>query len=354
MARDNGQVGKPLVINDQCIAPGSRTILELKLPQLYTHTPMAMPVHVVRGRQPGPRLFVSAAIHGDELNGMEIIRRLLKPSLLKRLRGTLIAIPIVNVYGVIQNSRYLPDRRDLNRAFPGSERGSLAARLAHLFMREIVENCSHGIDLHTGSLHRANLPQVRANLDDAETLRLAKAFGVPVLINAIVRDGSLREAAAEHGISTLLYEAGEALRFDEISIRAGLQGIINVMRALAMLPAGRAPAKTASEPFVARLSTWTRAPESGILRTVVALGARVKKNDLLGVIADPFGERETLVPAPLGGVIIGRTQIPLVHEGEALFHIARFEDAREVAEHVEAFHSNQIGAIEEDSEPAIV
>jgi predicted deacylase len=343
-----------LVINDQCIGPGSRAILELKLPQLYTHTPMAMPVHVVRGRQQGPRLFVSAAIHGDELNGMEIIRRLLKQSLLKRLRGSLIAIPIVNVYGVIQNSRYLPDRRDLNRAFPGSERGSLAARLAHLFMHEIVENCTHGIDLHTGSLHRANLPQVRANLDDAETLRLAKAFGVPVLINANVRDGSLREAAAEHGISMLLYEAGEALRFDEISIRAGLQGIIDVMRALGMLPAGRGHAKMAAEPFVARLSTWTRAPESGILRTVVALGARVRKGDLLGVIADPFGEKETLVPAPLGGVIIGRTQIPLVHEGEALFHIARFEDAREVAEHVEAFQSTQIEAIEGDSELAIV
>jgi predicted deacylase len=347
-------VNEPLVINDQPIDPGSRAILELKLPQLYTHTPMAMPVHVVRGRQEGPRLFVSAAIHGDELNGMEVIRRLLKPPLLKRLKGTLIAIPIVNVYGIIQNSRYLPDRRDLNRAFPGSDRGSLAARLAHLFMSEIVENCTHGIDLHTGTLHRANLPQLRANLDDPETLRLAKAFGVPVLINANVRDGSLREAAAEQGVSMLLYEAGEALRFDEISIRAGLHGIINVMRALAMLPASRGQLKKVSEPFVARLSSWTRAPESGILRTVAALGARVRKGDLLGVIADPFGDKETLVPAPLGGVIIGRTQIPLVHEGEALFHIARFEDAREVAEHLEAFHSTQIEAIEGDSEPAIV
>ncbi|MGF1614323.1 MAG: succinylglutamate desuccinylase/aspartoacylase family protein [Gammaproteobacteria bacterium] len=328
--------------------------MELKLPQLYTHTPMAMPVHVVRGREEGPRLFVSAAIHGDELNGMEIIRRLLRPSLLKRLRGCLIAIPIVNVYGVIQNSRYLPDRRDLNRAFPGSDRGSLAARLAHLFMREIVKNCTHGIDLHTGSLHRANLPQVRANLDDPETLRLARAFGVPVLINANVRDGSLREAAAEHGISMLLYEAGEALRFDEVSIRAGLQGIINVMRALAMLPASRTPNRRAAEPFVARLSAWTRAPESGILRTAVGLGARVKRGDRLGVIADPFGEKETQVPAPLGGVIIGRTQIPLVHEGEALFHIARFEDPREVAERVEAFHSSQIDAINGDSELTIV
>ena len=339
-----------MVINGQPIVPGSRAILELPLPQLYTHTPMTMPVHVVNGRQDGPRLFVSAAIHGDELNGMEIVRRLLKPTVIKRLRGTLLAIPIVNVYGVLQHSRYLPDRRDLNRAFPGSERGSLASRLADLFMREIVAKCTHGIDLHTGRLHRANLPQVRANLDDPETRRLAKAFGVPVLINANVRDGSLREAAAEHGISMLLYEAGEALRFDEISIRAGLQGVLNVMWALDMLPGrSRGHEQPPAEPFVARSSTWVRAPESGILRTATPLGARAMRGAVLGVVADPFGEKETEVLAPLSGVIIGRTQIPLVHEGEALFHIARFEDAREVAEQVEMFHSTQAEGIDPDS-----
>jgi len=307
---------------------------------------MTMPLHVIRGKRDGPRLFVCAAIHGDELTGVEIIRRSIKHPALRRLRGTLIAVPIVNVYGVIHHSRYLPDRRDLNRSFPGSERGSLTARLADLFMREIVDHCTHGIDLHTGALHRANLPQIRANLDQPETARLARAFAVPVLLNAQLRDGSLRAAAAERGISMLLYEAGEALRFDELAIRPGVQGIVNAMRALEMLPPSRRKHPLA-EPFIARSSSWLRAPESGILRAVAALGARVKRGTLLGVVADPFGDAESEIRATSNGIIIGRTNLPLVHQGEAVFHIARFEDSREVAERLEAFqsiHEEAIGA----------
>lgn len=343
-----------LSINGQSIPPGTRTTIDLPIARLYTHTPMTMPVHVVRSRKDGPRLFISAAIHGDELNGVEIIRRLLKLPALKRLRGTLLAIPIVNVYGLIHHSRYLPDRRDLNRSFPGSEHGSLAARLAHQFMREIVSNCTHGIDLHTGALHRSNLPQIRANLDDERTERLARAFGVPVLLNSILRDGSLREAAAEKGIPMLLYEAGEALRFDEFSIRAGVKGVINVMRSLEMLPRLRQlPRKPAPEPFIARTSSWVRAIDSGILRNTTPLGVRVKRGDTLGIISDPFGTRESTVEAPAGGIIIGRTSIPLANEGEALFHIARFHDVREVAAHVEAFQTKH--AVPDDiEEPPII
>ncbi len=326
-------------INGVRVAPGSRETIDVPLPQLYTHTPLNMPVHVVRGRRDGPRLFVSAAIHGDELNGIEIIRRLLRRSALARLRGTLVAIPMVNVYGVIQHSRYLPDRRDLNRSFPGSERGSLAARVADVFMSEIVAKCTHGIDLHTGAVHRANLPQIRANLDDPETARLARLFAVPVLLNSQLRDGSLREAAAACGIPMLLYEAGEGLRFDELSIRAGVQGIVNVMRGLGMLPPVRRKQPPA-EPFIANSSSWVRAPESGILRTAVALGARVKSGDRLAAIADPFGEAEQVLESPGSGIVIGRTNLPLVHQGEAVFHIARFDAVRKVAEHVEAFTSS--------------
>jgi hypothetical protein len=301
---------------------------------------MTMPVHVINGKQAGPRLFVSAAIHGDEINGVEIIRRLLKMPALKRLRGGLIAVPIVNVYGLVQHSRYLPDRRDLNRSFPGSEKGSLTARLANLFMTEIVDNCTHGIDLHTGALHRDNLPHIRGNLDHAETGRMAYAFGVPVMLNADVRDGSLRQIAADQKIPFIVYEAGEALRFNEICIRAGLKGIIEVMRHLDMLPPSkRKHFRKAIEPVVARSSTWVRAPVSGIFRVTAVLGARVHKDSILGVIADPFGEKETLVTASAGGVIIGRLNLPLVNEGDALFHIARFEKADAVAARVEEFHN---------------
>lgn len=329
---------KPLTINGITFSAGSNTTVELPVGRLYTHAPMSMPVHVIKGKKSGPRLFISAAIHGDEINGVEIIRRLLKLPALKRLRGTIIAVPIVNVHGLINHSRYLPDRRDLNRSFPGSEKGSIAARLAHLLMSEIVSQSTHGIDLHTGAIHRSNLPQIRANLDDEETDRLARAFNVPVIISSNLRDGSLREAAATHGIPMLLYEAGEALRFDEVSIRAGVKGIINVMRALEMLPPSRSKSTKIIEPMVARSSSWVRAPDSGILRAMVPLGSRVKKDTLLGMVADPFGEEETAVTSAYNGIVIGRSNLPLVNEGDALFHIARFERVIEAASKVDEFN----------------
>jgi predicted deacylase len=347
-----------LVIGGEVIQLRSRRLVELPLPALYTHTPMTLPVHVIRGAKDGPRLFVSAALHGDELNGTEIVRRLLKQSALKHLRGTLVAAPIVNVYGLIHHSRYLPDRRDLNRSFPGSVKGSLAARLAHLLMSEIVQKCTHGIDLHTGAIHRSNLPQIRANLDDPETTRLAESFGVPVLLNSNLRDGSLREAAAEQGIPMLLYEAGEALRFNEVAIRAGVKGVISVMRSLGMLPASRSRRKRRLEPFMARSSTWVRASASGLFRKVCSLGSRVKRGEALGLIDDPFGGGETEVTATASGIVIGCSEIPLVHEGEALFHIARFEDVKEVAGQIESFQTeltpeDVLGSTGQD-EPSIV
>jgi len=346
-----------LIINGINIAPGTNQTIDLPAGKLYTHAPMTIPVHVIRSKRNGPRLFVSAAIHGDEINGVEIIRRLLKLPALKRLRGTIIAVPIVNVHGLINHTRYLPDRRDLNRSFPGSERGSIASRLAHLFMNEIVCQSTHGIDLHTGAIHRSNLPQIRANLEDEETDKLARAFNVPVIISSNLRDGSLREAAAEHGIPMLLYEAGEALRFDEVSIRAGVKGIINVMRELGML---QKPAKTSSsrrtDPVVARSSSWVRAPESGILRSMVPLGGRVKKGSILGVVSDPFGEFESLITASFSGIVIGRTNLPLVNEGDALFHIARFESVADAAHMVDEFQeefSPQLGSPPHSESPII-
>ncbi len=344
-----------LTISGQTILPGTSVFIDLPLPPLYTHAAMTMPVHVIHGKKNGPRLFICAAIHGDELNGVEIIRRLLKDLSIKRINGTLIAIPMVNVYGVIHHSRYLPDRRDLNRSFPGSRSGALASRIAELFMTEIVANSTHGIDLHTGAIHRSNLPQIRANLDDEATLSLAKAFNVPVLINANLRDGSLRESASERGIPMLLYEAGEALRFDEISIRAGVRGILNVMRHLDMI-VGRKPSKRVptNEPYIARYSSWIRAPGSGIFRTLKSLGCRVAKNELLGMISDPVSSLEIEVISPFSGIIIGRSEIPLVHEGEAVYHLARFEDSREVAEQVGNFNDDMLPEGDDNNEHAIV
>ncbi len=337
MAKKNS----PFTVNGTTVQPGERAVVDLPIAKLYTHADLNIPLQIICGKSAGPRLFISAAIHGDELNGVEITRRLAKVRTLSRLRGTLIIIPTVNVFGIIQHSRYLPDRRDLNRCFPGSKRGSLAARLAHMFVEQIVRQCDYGIDLHTGAIHRSNLPQIRANLDDPETKALAEQFSVPVLLNANLRDGSLRETASEFGVKMLLYEAGEALRFDEISIRAGVRGILSVMRYLEMLPNSK-PLRKKQEPFVARSSGWERAPESGVIRTVVPLGARVKKGDLLAVISDPsnlFDPTEYEIRAQYNGIVIGKSNIPLANEGDALFHIARFEDVGEAAALVEAFQS---------------
>jgi len=348
---------KELVIGGVTIEPGSRHSIDLPVAQLHTHTPLTMPVQIVRGKQGGPVLFVSGAIHGDELNGVEIIRRLLQHKGLNRLRGTLIAIPIVNVYGVIHHSRYLPDRRDLNRSFPGSDHGSLASRLADLFMTEIVANCTHGIDIHTGAVHRENLSQIRANLEDEETNRLAHAFGVPVILNSDTRDGSLRQAAADCGIPMLLYEAGQALRFDELSIRAGVRGVVSVMRELGMMAPSRSHKRRAIEPLVARSSHWVRAPESGIFRAFTALGTRVKRGELLGVVDSPYGDSEVEVLASYSGLVIGRTNLPLINEGDALFHIARFPGMKEAAESVEAFTEEHLPSNEAEGgyrEPPII
>ncbi|OGT66694.1 MAG: succinylglutamate desuccinylase [Gammaproteobacteria bacterium RIFCSPLOWO2_02_FULL_47_50] len=317
----NGAGYKPVEIGGVCVKPGNRAVINLRIPSLYTHPSLTMPVQVVHGKTDGPRLFVSAAIHGDEINGVEIIRRLLKLELISKIKGTLIAVPVVNVYGFINQSRYLPDRRDLNRSFPGSKSGSLAARLAHIFLNEIASNATHGIDLHTAAFHRDNLPHVRAFLDDEETRRIAHAFSTPVILNTSLTEGSLRKSLKGMNIPVIVYEAGEALRFNEFAICAGVNGIVSVMRELGMLPESKSCQMT--KPLIAKSSVWVRAEHSGIFRNSIPLGAVMKKGQVLGVITDQFGVYQETVRSSISGIVIGRTNMPLVHEGEALFHIAR-------------------------------
>lgn len=319
------------------VAPGEQQVVPLPIAQLHSHdAPLMLPVHVLHGRRPGPTLFVSAAIHGDELNGVEIIRRLLRQRQLRRLIGTLLAIPVVNGLGFMQRSRYLPDGRDLNRSFPGSSRGSVAARMAHRFFTDVVQRCNYGIDLHTGSAERENLPQIRANLDDPETEALARAFGVPVIIHSATRDGSLREAAAAHQVPTLLYEAGRSLIYDELSVRIGLRGILRTMRHVGMLP----PVKTEpGEVFLARSRRWLRSHCAGAVTLRKRLGNHVQKGELIAEVYDPYdllaGAVET-VTAPDDGVIVGLNRCPVVYEGDALIHVAEHEAASDMADEMVA------------------
>jgi uncharacterized protein len=316
--------GKVITINNIDVPPGTHTLIDLPISPLYTRTPISIPIHVVNGEKPGPTLLITSAIHGDELNGVEIIRRLLKLKLLNHLSGSVIAIPIVNIFGFIYRSRYLPDRRDLNRSFPGSKTGSMAARIADMLLEQVVSHCTHAIDLHTGAVHRSNWPQIRADLNDAHTLKLANAFGTPVLINGLYLAGSLRKATVSRGIPTLLYEAGEALRLDEFAINVGVKGILNVMRALHMLKT-KTPVEKCAPPVVAQASQWVRACQAGLLLSPMPLGERVKKGDILCMIADPISGEETPIISPISGIIIGVNHLPLANEGEALFHIVTFK-----------------------------
>jgi predicted deacylase len=326
---------KPIEIGGTTVRPGTRANVKLPVADLYTSTSLRMPVHVICGRRDGPVMFVSAAIHGDELNGVEIIRRLLKRKKLQSIRGTLLAVPIVNVHGFLDQSRYLPDRRDLNRSFPGSAKGSIAARLANLFVQEIVSKADYGIDLHTGAINRSNLPQIRANLDDPQTMDIARAFGVPLIVNSNIRDGSLRACASERGLPVLTYEAGEALRFDEVSIRAGLRGVLNVMRHVGMLPRLKNPKRV--EAVVATSTSWVRAPDSGIVSAQIKLGNRVNAGQRLALISDTLGDKEEHVVAPFDGIVIGRSNLPLAHEGDALFNLGEFKSVPKAETVVENF-----------------
>lgn len=307
------------------IAPGARRTVDLPVSVLSDHTPVTMSAHVIHGRRPGPTVFVTAGVHGDEIIGVEIVRRLLGQPALGSLKGTLIAIPIVNTYGFLARSRYLPDRRDLNRSFPGSPTGSLAARLADLFLNEIVKRCDLGIDLHSAAIHRTNLPQVRVSPDNAETLRLAHLFGAPVILTSKLREGSLRSVAKSLGVDVLLYEAGEGLRFDEAAVRCGVTGILRVLKDRGMIAGAMGHAK--GDSLVCPASRWLRSPQGGLLRTFKVEGERVAAGEVLALVSDPFGEVTAEVTAPVAGIIVGRALLPMVNEGDALFHLAQIAPA---------------------------
>lgn len=312
------KVNVPITVGDVTVRPGRKVQIELPFARVVTGATESLPVKVINGRSAGPNIWLSAAIHGDELNGIQIIRRVIKDLDAKNLRGAVIAVPIVNPLGFIAESRYLPDRRDLNRSFPGSARGSTASRLAHLFMDQVVEQCTVGIDLHTASNHRINHPQIRANLDDRTTLELVKAFGAPFSIHARLRDGSLRQAAVERGKTILVYEAGQAHRFDDHAVDAGVAGVMRTLRAMGMIDA-RLPRVQATR--LIRRTRWVRARRGGIADIEVRLGEKVARGDRIASISDAFGMRPTQVKATESGWVIAKSLRPLVNSGDSLVHI---------------------------------
>lgn len=327
------------------VAPGKTGQIAIPVSDLSAGMQASLDVRVFHGKREGPTIFVSAAIHGDEIIGTEIIRRVMKKLRPGRMAGTVIFVPVVNMFGFITHSRYLPDRRDLNRSFPGTERGSLASQLANIFSTEIIGHCSLGIDIHSAALHRYNLPQIRIASGNPGLKELALEFGAPVVIESDLRPGSLRALAREAGVDMLLMEAGEALRFDEFSVRTGLNGVLRVLRKLDIIQTRRL-GKRGAEPAQATKTAWLRSTRGGICRLLTPSGTKVHKGDLVATVSDIFGDEEEEIRSPVDGIVIGHSNLPVVNQGDALLHIAQvqvFDTAGERIEKIEdALHNEPL------------
>lgn len=318
-----------LTIGNRSFRRGERGYVDLPVGRLVSHAELDLRVHVIRGNKPGPVLFVTAGVHGDELNGIEIARRLVARRY-RGLKGDLLIVPVVNVAAFLLRSRYLPDRRDLNRLFPGNADGSFGSRIARILIDEVVAKATHGVDLHTAAAGRINLPQTRLADRVEGSRQMAKYFGAPVMLKAGNREGSLRAACEKLNLPYVIFEAGEALRIELPAVTFGERGVRRIIRGLGMQ---RKKARDREHPSAYCLgSGWTRASAGGLFRSFVPLGRAVEVGQLVGMIGDPFEKKETEVVADRAGIVIGRTAASLVDEGDALFHLAQSQGSPERAE----------------------
>ena len=333
-----GKKNKNFDVMDTVVHPGERVNLAFPLPEILGYAPLYMPVTIINGKQAGPCALLFATMHGDEFNGMEIINRINQVALLKHLKGTLITVPVLNVYGMLNRSRHSPHGTNLNESFPGSQTGNLSSRLAHLFTTELLARSDVCVEIVSGALNHTALPHVYTRLESEENRELAKSFHVSVISESSMgRRFSLHGHAKDRDLPLITYEAGEAMRFDEQAIRLGVRGILNLLRKVGMLPEQKHKSEKKGEgPIVSTSSKWVYAPTSGIAHLLKKLGDRIKEGDLLARIKDPLGgSEEVLVKAPHGGLIVGINSLPLAYEGETLYRIASFDKIDEVAEKVQ-------------------
>lgn len=324
----------PFVIADKTVDPGTIRDLAIPVTTMATGAESALMVRVLHGVKPGPVVFVSGAIHGDEITGTAVIQKVALDLSPENLCGTVLLVPACNIFGFFNRSRYLPDRRDLNRCFPGTSKGSLAGQFANTFFREIVSRSSLGIDIHSAAVHRFNLPQIRIASGNKKLSELAVVFGAPVIIESPLRPGSLRAVAGDEGVDMLLLEAGEALRFDDLSIDTGANGVKRVLAHLGMIEAS----EDWPDPVVPAHSTktqWLRAPRGGVMHRAKSSGDAVREGDLLATVVGLFGEEPEALTATSDGIIIGHATLPVVHQGDALFHIASVANPEHVGERIE-------------------
>jgi len=315
---------KKITICDTTVHPGEMANLALPLPEQYSCSPLYMPIKVIHGEKQGPCLVILSALKGTELNGLEIVNRIIKSITPSHISGTIIAIPVLNVYGMTHYPSSLPMGNDLESCFPGDQNGSFGQRIAHLVTHEILKKADYCIELQTGDLNHNILPQVYCNFDNKRTKDLAKVFNAPVITNVNLEGNHLRQTTEELHVPLLVYQAGEAMRFDENAITLGVDGIKNVMCAIDMLT--KEPIKEVS-PIFSREEDWIVAPKGGILHPSVLLGQTIEKGEKIGTISDPFGA-DTVQPitATQKGIVVGVNTTPLIHEGLPIFKIASFLD----------------------------
>jgi len=307
------------MINNIEVKPGETTSVEVHIAKLPSRTPIDILVTVARAAEPGPVLLLMGGLHGDEINGIEIVRRIIENGHHIPEKGTVICIPIINIYGFINFSRNVPDGKDVNRSFPGNKNGSLASRIAYYLMQDIIPKIDYGIDYHTGGADRDNYPQVRCLLDDPVNLELARAFYAPVTVHATYRPNSLRQSAAKLGKHVIVYEGGESSRLNEYAIAHGIAGTIRMMNKIgnSSVPVDKPDYK--NQEFWH--SSWIRARTSGIFQSLVECGDEINKNQQVGTITDPFGEYRVQLKSHTAGRVIGLNNDPVLHQGDAVMHI---------------------------------
>jgi predicted deacylase len=320
-----------LVIDDVVIPAGTSKTVDIQVARLLSGTLIHMPVHVFRSENPGPTLLLSGGLHGDEVNGIEVVRRMISLGILNKIScGSVVAIPIINVYGFLFFSREVPDGKDVNRSFPGSPNGSLAAQVAHTMATKILPVVDMGIDFHTGGASRTNYPQIRYDDQDHKAIEMAKAFKAPIALGSGLISGSLRACGQTQGVPIIVYEGGESLRLEEKAVKEAIRGTKRFMHSIGMLEASPKPRglkgrQKGDQKAIRHISgnTWVRAEASGLFSSERESGQAVREGELIGRIRNPYDSYSVKVYSPMDGFIIGHNNIPLVHRGDALFHIGK-------------------------------
>ena len=313
---------KKMFILGKEILPGKGAQLNLDVAKLHTTTPILVPVIVERAKVDGPTVLLMAGLHGDEINGIEIIRRIIRKGFHKPQVGTIICLPVFNIFGFLNIKRELPDGRDLNRSFPGSESGSLASQFAYHFMKEIAPHVDYVVDFHTGSAQRNNYPQIRCVFDDSDSMDLARVFNPPFILNSSHISKTIRESIFKLGKHMLLFEGGKTNNIEELVVEEGINGVKRMMSHLGMRSFKIDISKDRS-PVLLTESKWMRSPNSGMFQSLVKNGSRVEKNEVIGMVTDPYGKIERKVKASMSGYIICLNESPVVYKGDAIFHIGK-------------------------------